>query len=259
MPKGLEDSRVHKGSKVTMSSFSLRLARARAKDKSIIGGPGRFTLLATLLGLLYCLNLSSVAADLPGGVQEEIQSARLMVQSAPKDSKLRFAYAESLKKAGYLKEATRQYLEATSIEPTLYVAYHKLCSTNPDAADLDEALNRLNQLKVERPQDLMLRVALSELLEQQGNYYTAARSLVDLVYQNAIPVKYVDKVNARIHFLLSKAKDAHTAEKVDVEPNQDQESAPPPLPESTLKRNLAVSRIKEPKVMQGFGHAQLLP
>jgi hypothetical protein len=37
------------------------------------------------------------------------------------------------------------------------------------------------------------------------------------------------------------------------------DSNPPPLPEATLSRDLSISKVKEPKVMQGFGHATLLP
>lgn len=193
-----------------------------------------------------------------GPTPQEIAAAAERARSNPRDAKLRFDFAETLRKAGKYKLAAREYLEATAIDPTLYVAYHQLTQTAPDATAVDQAIERLSQLKEKQPKDLMLRVALSELYEKKAHYYQAARTLIDLVYQNVIPDKYVTKVNARIRYLLSKSKDAQTAEKATSE-DDDQEAVPLPLPEASLRRNLAASKIREPKVMPGVGHAPLLP
>jgi hypothetical protein len=105
----------------------------------------------------------------------------------------------------------------------------------------------------------MLRVALSELLEQRGDSYQAAHTLVEIVYDNAVPAKYVDRVQSRIHYLLSKAKDLHTTERAATpEDSDDENTLAPPLPEASLRRNLSASKLKDAKG-QGFGHAPLIP
>lgn len=188
----------------------------------------------------------------------EVQAARERVQASPQDAKARFELGRALRLAGKPEQAASEYLEATSLDPSFYLAYHELSLIKCRPEQIDEAADRLNGLKEQKPKDLMLRVALSELLEQKGQNYAAARVLVDMVYQNAVPEKYLKKVNSRIHFLLSKTKDVQTAQKVQSE-DEDMDSVPPPLPETTLHRNLAASKVKDPKSMQGFGHTTLLP
>lgn len=188
-----------------------------------------------------------------------VEAARQVVQQSPENAKARYELGRALRIAGKNQEAASELLEATSMDPSLYVAYHELSLTKARPQQLDEAIDRLTILKDEKPKDLLLRVALSELLEANGKVYQASRILVDLVYQNAVPEKYVARVNARIHYLLSKAKDAHAAEKVAAEDPTEEDSLPPPLPESSLRRNLSASKIKDSKSVQGFGHAPLLP
>lgn len=257
-PKGLDYNRVlNREFKLVMSQLSPKLSGNRTKVRLVLWGTSLATGVFLLCSILLNARLAYAGELLTA--EEELRSKRLAAQRAPDDAKAIYAYAEILRKTGDKKEAARQYLRATSIEPAFYIAYHQLCSTNPDSRQLDEAVERLNQLKIQRPRELMLRVALSELLETQGNYYLAARVLVDLVFQNAVPDKYTNKVNARIHFLLSKAKDAQISDKSRVGEDQSEEWSAPALPEATLKRNLSASKIKEPKVMRGFGHAPLLP
>jgi Flp pilus assembly protein TadD len=191
--------------------------------------------------------------------QASIEAARQVVQQSPENAKARYDLGRALRLSGKPQEAASELLEATSMDPSLYVAYHEVSLTKARPAQIDEAIERLTMLKEQKPKDLMLRIALSELLEQSGKTYQAARILVDIVYQNAVPEKYVARVNARIHFLLSKAKDAHASEKVATDDATEEDTLAPPLPESSLRRNLSASKIKEPKVMQGFGHAPLLP
>ncbi len=218
---------------------------------------------SSALALASFLFLSSTSvgaqAQQSASSQASIEAARQVVQQSPENAKARYDLGRALRLSGKAQEAASELLEATSMDPSLYVAYHELSLTNARPAQIDEAIERLTMLKEQKPKDLMLRVALSELLEQSGKTYQAARILVDLVYQNAVPEKYVARINARIHFLLSKAKDAHASEKVASDDATEEDTLAPPLPESSLRRNLSASKIKEPKVMQGFGHAPLLP
>ncbi|MBX9939087.1 MAG: hypothetical protein K2Y32_07535 [Candidatus Obscuribacterales bacterium] len=190
---------------------------------------------------------------------EEIAALKAKVESEPGDAKLRFSLAEALRRSGQMKEAAREYLQVTESEPTFYHAYHQIAVIASDKHIVDEALGRLNFLKDERPKDLLLRVALSELYEKKGDYFEAAKVLIDMVYNNEVPEKYSQKVSNRIRLMQAKAKDSHALDKQSHITDEQMESAPPPLPETTLNRDLSISKVKEPRVMQGFGHATLLP
>lgn len=210
--------------------------------------------------LLSSVNLVVSAAE-PAKVapsESEFKVARENLAAYPKDYRTHFALGELYKRAGSNKEAVKEYAAATELNPAYYVAYHQMAYSSPDPATVEAAIERLNKLKEEKPRDLLLRVALSELLEQRKEYYHAARTLVDLLYQNAVPDQHVTKVNARIRLLLGKAKDMQTLEKARGQ-EEEMEMVPPPLPEASLRRNLHASKIKEPKVMPGVGHAPLLP
>ncbi|MFN8555768.1 MAG: hypothetical protein U0103_30235 [Candidatus Obscuribacterales bacterium] len=220
------------------------------------------TVASTAAGFMFVTSTVAVAQQQhPQSVDPEaaVEAARQVVQQSPENAKARYELGRALRIAGKNQEAASELLEATSMDPSLYVAYHELSLTKARPQQLDEAIDRLTILKDEKPKDLLLRVALSELLEANGKVYQASRILVDLVYQNAVPEKYVARVNARIHYLLAKAKDAHAAEKVAAEDPTEEDSLPPPLPESSLRRNLSASKIKDSKSVQGFGHAPLLP
>ncbi len=208
--------------------------------------------------------VAETAAPVSGGeteqdAQTQLKAARAQVRDNPSDPKAHFALAELLRKAGRQQEAAQEYLQATDLDPGLYVAYHQLSLLNADGAQLDEAIARLSKLKDEKPKDLLLRVALSELLEKRNRFYQGARVLVDMVYQNAVPDKYLPKVNARIHYLLVKARDSQETEKSASASEEEMDTLPPPLPESTLHKDLSASRLKETRVMRGVGHAPLLP
>lgn len=213
----------------------------------------------TVAGFVIGTSSPALAQQQSVDPEAAVEAARQVVQQSPESAKARYELGRALRIAGKNQEAASELLEATSMDPSLYVAYHELSLTKARPQQLDEAIDRLTILKDEKPKDLLLRVALSELLEANGKVYQASRILVDLVYQNAVPEKYVARVNARIHYLLSKAKDAHAAEKVAAEDPSEEDSLPPPLPESSLRRNLSASKIKDSKSVQGFGHAPLLP
>ncbi|MBC7996651.1 MAG: hypothetical protein IAF58_01835 [Leptolyngbya sp.] len=218
-----------------------------------------FAVGSLLLSGAATLCLAQVAsAQAVHPTEADFRAAKEHVISAPKDFKAHFDLAELYKRNGNLKDATREYALSTELNPSYYVAYHQMSLSNPDSLTVEQAIERLNKLKIEKPKELLLRVALSELLEQRKEYYHAARTLVDLIYQNAVPEPHVNKVNARIRLLLGKAREAQTVEKARNE-EDDMELVPPPLPEASLRRNLHASKIKEPKVMPGVGHAPLLP
>jgi len=210
---------------------------------------------------LICVSSASAFGQTPiqpGAVTaQQLKIAQQDVQKTPRDAKLRYDYAELLRKSGDSHKATVQYLEVTSLDPTYYLAYHKLTMCQPSNEQLDEAIERLNKLEEIRPKELMMRVALSEVLEKRGELYKAARALVDLQYSDVIPPKYVPKVNARIHFLLSKAKDVQTTEKSQ-QTDEELDSVPLPLPDGPNK-DMSASKLKDSKVTEGYGHTKLLP
>ena len=189
---------------------------------------------------------------------QELAQLKAQVAGEPSDAKLRYSYAEALKKSGYPKEAAREYLGVTELEPTFYQAYHQLSVCTSEKSLLDEALSRLNYLKEEKPKDLMLRVGLSELYEKRAEYYMASRVLVDIMYLNAVPEKYLPKIHNRIRYLQSRVKDTQSLDKSAIG-EATEEAGPAPLPEANLSRDLSISKVKEPRVMQGFGNAPLLP
>ena len=112
---------------------------------------------------------------------EVLQEALIKSENNPASPKLRFEYAELLRKAGKDQQAFKEYLAVTDIDASYYVAYHMIAQHCKDDKILKEATRRLTHLKETKPKELMLRVALSELLEAQGDYYHASRALVDIV------------------------------------------------------------------------------
>lgn len=189
---------------------------------------------------------------------EQLRAARVKVKTNPEDVKSRFELAELLRKLGRQGEAAQEYLNVTELDPTLYLAYHQLTLVQADSSQLDDAIERLKKVKEEKSKELMLAVALSELLEKRGNYYQAARQLIDLGYANVIPPRLAPKVNARVHYLLGKAKEAQSKETAAAPDDEHLELVPAPLPESTLKKGIAASKYKESNEMKGVGHVPLL-
>ncbi|HEY9717814.1 MAG TPA: hypothetical protein V6C69_10120 [Trichormus sp.] len=187
-----------------------------------------------------------------------IQVLRSKVQALPQDAKVRFQLGKALRLSGDLPDAASELLEASALDPSLYIAYHEFRLSKPSSAQLDEAIDRLSELKGERPKELMLRVALSELLEMRGDCYDAARALIDLVYENGVPPKYTAQVQARIHYLLSQTKDVQTTESTKSE-EAGLDVLPAPLPDATVARSIAANKPKSGDQTPGFGHSTLLP
>jgi len=185
------------------------------------------------------------------------EEARRLADNDPANPKLKFQYAEALRHAGKTSEALKEYVQVTEMDPTNYVAYHQIALASPDAKTLSESIKRLTHLMSDKPKELMLRVALSELLETDGEYFQASKVLVDLVFENAVPPKFTAKVNSRIRFLQSKARGEHANRKV-ADTHHKTDNAPPlPLPEENLSRGLSASRLEKGHEVDGFGHSLL--
>jgi tetratricopeptide (TPR) repeat protein len=212
------------------------------------------------------VSADSVPAQLPASAtakanipsEQDLRKLRSAVEDAPNDAKTHYAYGHALRAAGKQAQAVVEYLDATQLDPAYYVSYHELSLSKARPEQLDEAIERLRQLQTHHPTELLLCISLSELLEKRDELYPAAKVLSDLLYTNTIPEKYVNRVKARIHFLINKNKDEQTARSVQSD-EPEGEGAPLPLPESSLRRSLSANQLKDAKVMQNFGHAPLLP
>lgn len=206
-----------------------------------------------------------VIAVTPEQLQAELRQLRTDLLLKPNDAQLHFKLGEAYRKQNQIKQAAAEYLQAINFDQSLWVAYHQLTSTTDDAAILDECIAKLSKLETEKPRELLLRVALSELYEKRGNYYQAARTLIDLSYANAVPEKFRPKVSARIHNMLVLSK-SHQQQ---VEPaateaataisEEDLDVMPAPLPMPGTKRSIAQAKLKVAKEVRGMGHTPLLP
>jgi len=190
---------------------------------------------------------------------EELQELKRLARENDKDANAHFNLAEALRKRGRKQEAAQEYVRTTVLAPENFVAYHQISVVSDDAQLLDEAVSRLTKLKMEKPKELMLRVALSELLEKRQMYYQAARVLIEITYDNAVPPKYAQRVNGRIHYLLARSKDAQLAAKDNIPADEDLDVLPAPLPDTGLRKGLTASKINETKELKGMGRVPLLP
>jgi tetratricopeptide (TPR) repeat protein len=214
-------------------------------------------LVIALAANLSCSGVSAQTVHMSPA--ERLKFDESAVAANPNDPKKRFEFAESLRLSGDLKKAVIEYLDVTSLEPAYFIAYHEMVRSRPTEDQLDEAIDRLKKLEDKRPKNLMLRVALSEVLEKKGELYAAARTLVDLQYSHSIPEKYEMKINTRIHYLLSKAKDLASSNSAQhaQDTSEDVDATPLPLPDSS--NGTSGNKLKDPKVTEGYGHARLLP
>ena len=183
----------------------------------------------------------------------------------PNDAQLHFKLGENYRKHDQHGQAAAEYRKAIECDQCLWVAYHQLTALTDDEAVLDDYIAKLTKLEAEKPKELLLRVALSELYEKRGNYYQAARTLIDLSYANAVPEKFRPKVSARIHNMLVLSKSHHqekepapTAPAVATS-EEDLDVMPAPLPTPGTKRSIAQAKLKDAKEVRGMGHTPLLP
>lgn len=197
-------------------------------------------------------------------IKVELSQLKQEVAQKPKDAQLRYKLGESYRKNGNTAAAVAEYVKATKIDPNMWVAYHQICAFSDDENLLDDAIATLSKMEQEKPREMLLRVALSELYEKRGNYYQAARTLIDLTYANAVPEKYRVKVNARIHNMLvlsKRDKQQQAAETPSTASGGEEELdvMPAPLPTQGTKRSLAQAKLKDSKEVRGMGHTPLLP
>jgi tetratricopeptide (TPR) repeat protein len=215
-----------------------------------------------LFSFIVIVSHSAACAQILGPAEtgEYLRNAEKEANAFPKDAKRRFQLAEALRNTRDIKKAAIEYLTVTRLDPSYYLAYHQLALCKPSDEQLDEAIDRLNTLEKEKPKALMLRISLSEMLETKGDYYHAARALVDIQYSHTIPEKYLPGINSRIHYLLLKAKDIETLDEAK-KPDKDAEaeSSPLPLPDNSLDKDLSSSKLKDESPPEGYGHARLLP
>lgn len=188
---------------------------------------------------------------------EALKAALEKSEANPSDPKLKFEYANMLLKAGKKKQALNEFLAVTDVDASYYLAYHMIALHAKDEKMLAHATKRLAHLKETKPKDLMLRVALSELLEAQGDYYRASRALVDLVFLNAIPAKYKKKVDSRIVFLQAKARDAHADRHSAVHHHTDTVNVSPPLPEETINKGIQAAKVKSNQTNSSVGNVPI--
>ena len=227
------------------------------------------TLLA--LGLLCLVDAVPACAQVSGSgrspqpqspevLASELRLLREQVRLHPEDCQLQYRIGEVLRNLGRTSEATVAYASATKLSPDLYVAYHQLSGLSSDPEQLDEAIARLTARCQEKPDELMGRVALSEMLEKRGNFQLAARVLIDITYANKVPEKYKAKVSGRIHHLLALAKSAQQQEVTEVTVAEEQlDVVPSPLPAQPSKRSIASAKMKDAREVKGVGKVPLLP
>lgn len=188
--------------------------------------------------------------------QASLEECRNESEANPGDAKIKFKYAELLRAAGQNEEACQAYLQVTEIDASNYVAYHWLSQICDDQAQLSEAVSRLEYLMQTKPKDLLLRVALSELLERQGNYYRASRPLIDLIFADGVPPEYAKKVDDRIRFLQAKAKEVQVKRKAS-EIKLGHNEVDLPLPGESLEKGLYASRPDNSGSDSEFGNTRL--
>lgn len=177
----------------------------------------------------------------------DLNKARENSENNPSSAEMSFKFAEALRLNGELGKANHQYLHTTEIEPSFYLAYHQIFLYCNEERVLDDAINRLRFVKQDKPNELMLRVALSELLEKKKEYFEASRELIELVFANTVPEKYKEKVNTRIRYLQAKTTSAQARREANAGGIESEDSASkPPLPvtENLLKKGVSLSKVK---------------
>lgn len=200
-----------------------------------------------------------------GDARAELRSLQTELLVKPDDAQLHFKLAEAYRKLEQNQQAADEYARAINLDATLWVCYHQLAATSSDTRQIDAAIEKLNKLETDKPKELLLRVALSELYEKRGNYYQAARTLIDCTYAGTVPEKWRVKVNARIHnmLVLSKSQkqtpEETTTQATAGNPEEDMDIMPAPLPVPTSKRSLAQAKVKDAREVRAMGSTPLLP
>jgi tetratricopeptide (TPR) repeat protein len=227
---------------------------------------------AMVLASLLCATSSvrtqaqTVVKSQQAQLMQQLDEAKSAVQLRPDDAHAHYAYGEALHKCGKYRQAACEYLDAVDLDSTMYVAFHQIAQIKCDSSQIDEALTYLLELDEDRPNDLMLKIALSELLERKEEYYKAARALIDVSYAEKLPPKLAPRLKARIHYLLAKSRqdqnDGKTFASTSTPPKaiEDDETSgmPPPLPDNMPTRPLTSGDMQNGRTTEGTGHSTLL-
>ncbi len=197
----------------------------------------------------------------PEQMKAELRALQTDILLKPNDAQMHVKLGDAYKRMGQNQQALDEYVKASRLDHSCYVAYHQITLLTNDEKLLDEAIETLSKMEAEKPKELLLRVALSELYEKRGNYYQAARTLIDLTYANGVPEKYRVRVSSRIHNMLSLTKTQHAQAEAPTTANTDEELdvMPAPLPTPSTKRSIAQAKLKDSKEVRGMGHTPLLP
>jgi hypothetical protein len=196
---------------------------------------------------------------------QEIQSTRDSIQQCPLDVSKRLHLAALLKRSGDIRQAAVEYLNTTAVDPSCCIAYLEVLRNKASVDQIDECLARLTKYDQLKPAQLPVRMTLSELYENKGDYYQAARVLVDLQYvKDAIPPKFAQQIDGRIHALLNDSKDVQTTEKAiehkdNIVQAESTPTTPVPLPDLKMNKDVPASKLRNTKMTEGYGHSQLLP
>jgi hypothetical protein len=213
--------------------------------------------------LLFCqLSLAQVHSD---SLIQQIKSIRQTIQQCPLDVTKRLHLASLLRRNGEVKQAAIEDLNATAVDPSCCIAYHEMLQNKATVEQVEECIARLTKYDQLKPDQLAIRMTLSELYENKGDYYQAARVLVDLQYvKGAIPSKFAEPIDSRIHALLNDSKDAQTTEKaIEHKENTAQAESTPvtpvPMPDVNNNKDVPASKLRNTRMTEGYGHSQLLP
>ncbi len=126
------------------------------------------------------LTTPKVIPQTPEQMKAELRALQTDILIKPNDAQMHVKLADAYRKMGQNQQALDEYVKASRLDHTCYVAYHQITLLSNDDKLLDEAIETLSKMESEKPKELLLRVALSELYEKRGNYYQAARTLIDL-------------------------------------------------------------------------------
>ena len=214
--------------------------------------------------MLFALSIVAAGAQSQSQLPaQQLDDAKAAVQLRPDDAHTHYAYGEALRKCGKYRQAASEFLDAADLDSTMYAAFHQIAQINCDSSQIDEALTYLSELDEDRPNDLMLKIALSELLERKAEYYKAARALIDVSYTDKLPPKLTPRIKARIHYLLAKARQDQNEGKSFASASmtnkgiEDDENGglPPPLPDNMPTRPI---KSGDNSATEGPGHSTLL-
>ncbi len=196
---------------------------------------------------------------------QQIKSIKESIQICPLDVSKRLYLARLLRSSGEIQQAAIEYLNTTAVDPSCCIAYHEMLQSKATVEQIDECLARLTKYDQLQAKQLAVRMTLSELYETKGDYYQAARVLVDLQYvKGAIPVKFAERIDSRIHELFNNSKDVQTTAKAiehkeNIEQAESTPSTPVPMPDLKMTKDMPTSKLRDTKMTEGYGHSQLLP